>query len=218
MVKSQITQAIDQVISAGIHPILKEQGFKKQGRAFYKRVADLYHVVHVQGSLWNEFDTGRFTINLGLSSPEIAAEWFGGRLPKSPASHRNRLFYERIGSLLPVKADHWWSIGLDTDLAELAQEVGDALRNYGLKFLEWPAFRSTQDLLGALERDELPLSLFGAPTIRTELLGVLLHRAGRVDEAKTVLTNLIAGKEHTLGLKGYVNRIRALGTRLGLAL
>jgi hypothetical protein len=218
MVKSQITEAIDQVVSAGIRPVLKERGFKKQGRTFQKRVGDLYHVVHVQASRRNEFDSGQFTVNLGIASPEIATAWLGGRVPKNPASHRNMLLHERIGFLLPMKKDRWWTIGPDTDLGELAREVSDSLTRHALKFFEIPAFQTTQALLEALERRELQMSLFGAPTIQEELRAVLLHRAGRVDEAETVLTNLLAGKEHKMGLEGYVSRIRDLGARLGFAM
>jgi hypothetical protein len=216
MVKSQITKAIDQVVSIGIHPVLKERGFKKQGRTFQKHVDDLYHVVRIQGSQYNEFDSGQFTINLGIASPEIAAVWRGGKVPKNPASHM--LLYERIGFLLPMKKDRWWRIGPGTDLSELAREVGDSLSRHALKFFEISAFRSTQALLEALEKSELQMRLFGAPTIREELRAVLLHRAGHADEAKTVLISLITGKEHTTGLGGYVRRIRDLGARLGFAI
>jgi len=41
---------------------------------------------------------------------------------------------------------------------------------------------------------------------------------GRVNEAETVLRNLIAGKEHKQGLGRYVARIRELGARLGFDL
>lgn len=213
MVKSQITEAIDQIVSVGIHPVLKKQGFKKRGRTFHKRASDLYHVVCIQGSRYNEFDSGRFTINLGIASPDVTAVWFGGKVRQNPASHM--LFHERIGFLLPMKKDHWWEISPGTNLGELAREVGDSLTGHALKFFEIPAFQSTQALLEALEKSELQMSLFGAPTVREELRAVLLYRTGRVDEARAVLISLITGMEHKRGLGGYVSRIRELGARLG---
>lgn len=216
MGKSQISEAIDQVVSRGVHPVLKKQGFRKQGRTFHKRVADLYHLVRIQGGQYNEFDSGAFTIDLGVASPEIAAVWFGGRVHKNPASHT--LLYERIGFLLPGREDRWWKIEPGIDLDDLAREVGDALAGHALKFFENPAFQSTRALLEALESSELQMSLFGAPTLREELRAVLLHRTGRVEEAKTVLISLIAGKEQEIGLGGYVRRIKGLGARLGFAL
>lgn len=218
VVKSQIADAIDRVVSVGIHPVLREQGFKKQGRTFHRHVGDLYHAVYVQGSRYNEFDSGQFTINLGIASPEIAAMRLGGERVKNPASLRNILLSTRIGCLLPPKKDQWWVIGPDTDLSGLAQQVGEALARHGLEFFERPTFQSTQTLLDALERDELSTSLFGATTIREELHALLLHRAGYVDDAEAVLANLLVGIEHKGYLRGYVNRIRELGARLGFAI
>ncbi|NBD35648.1 MAG: DUF4304 domain-containing protein [Chloroflexi bacterium] len=249
IVKSPITEAIDHIVATGIHPVLKARGFKKRGRTFHRRASDLYHAVRVQASRHNEFDSGRFTINLGIASPEIAAVRLGGREVKNPAGQRNILLYARIGSLLPNQQDKWWPITPETDLSQLAREVGDALgrskkislpkagsfprkkhqvwevlisgttlASYGLAFFEHPAFQSTQALLDALESGALPVGLFGAPTIRDETHALLLHRAGRVDEAETVLVNLIQGKEDKRGLGRYVTRIRELGARLGFDL
>lgn len=212
--KSPIVQAVDHVVSAGIHPILKERGFKKQGRSFHKPVGDLYHVVHVQSNRHNVFDVGKFTINLGVASPEIAALWHGETTSRNPAGHTNLLFTTRIGHLLPSGQDHWWTIEPTTDLDRLAQEVGDCLAQYGLTYFENPAFQSTQALLDPLERDALD----GIPTARVEIRAVLLHREGRADEAQALLAGLIAGKENRRGLGGYVRRIRALAARLGLTI
>lgn len=114
--------------------------------------------MHVQTGRYNEFDTGRFTINLGIASPEIAAIRVGSKI-KNPASQRNMLLFTRIGSLLPTQHDKWWAISPDTDLNRLAQQVGDALATHGLPFFENPAFQSTQALLDALESDTLPVGL-----------------------------------------------------------
>lgn len=217
IVKSHITKAVDHIVATGIHSVLKSRGFKKRGRTFHKRVGDLYHAVRVQASRHNEFDTGRFTINLGIAAPEIAAIRVGSKI-KNPASQRNMLLFTRIGSLLPTQGDQWWMITPATDLSGLAREVGDALTTHGLPFFENPAFQSTQALLDALESGTLPVGLFGAPTIREEIHALLLHRAGRMDEAETVLVNLIAGKEQRQGLEKYVARIRELGARLGFDL
>ncbi len=216
--KAHITETVDYIVSTGIHPVLSARGFKKQGRTFHKRVGDLYHTVHVQASRYNAFDTGRFTINLGVASPEIATMRHGGSRLKNPASQGNRLLTTRIGSLLPIKRDMWWSIDPHTDLDGLAWQIGDALVSYGLTFFENAAFQSRQALLAALESDALAPSLFGAPTIREEVRALLLYSTGRVDEAETALVNLVMGKEHKAGLKKYVNRIKALGARLGFVL
>jgi hypothetical protein len=212
--RSPVTQAIDHVVSAGIHPILKERGFKKQGRSFHKPVGDLYHVVHVQSSRHNAFDVGKFTINLGVSSPDIAALWHGEMTSHNPASHAHLLFSTRIRSLLPSEQDHWWTIEPTTDLDRLAQEVGASLAQYGLTYFQNPAFQSTQALLDSLERD----ALGGIPTAGVEIRAVLLHREGRTDEAQALLAGLIAGKEKRPGLGRYVRRIRALAARLGFTL
>jgi hypothetical protein len=116
VIKAHITEAVDYIVSAGIHSVLSPCGFKKRGRTFHRRVGDLYHTVRVQASRYNAFDTGQFTINLGVASPEIATVKHGGRRLKNPASQGNMLLTTRIGSLLPTKRDTWWRVDPHTDL------------------------------------------------------------------------------------------------------
>ena len=216
-VKSQITRAIDRVVASGIHPLLRENGFKRVGRTFHRPVNDLYHVVQVQSSRQNAFDTGKFTINLCIASPEICALWSGKKQPKNPGSHLNHILIARIGSYLPAKQDYWWSIAPDTDIARLSEEVRQALAHYGLAFFEHALLQSTSALLKGYEQGEIAaIEGIGTDQIRPDLHAVLLSRAGRTEKAQKILKALIAKNQGQTGLERYVRRIRRLGSRLGL--
>ncbi len=216
MARSQTDQTFRQFITTEIHPVLRKLGFRKQAYSFYKSVADLYHVIFFQQGRSDTLCEGRFTINLGIASPEVMAIWQGEKATKDIS--RNILLYERIGFLMPEGSDVWWAIGPDTNLSALADGVRNALMGHGLKFFGRAAFQSTQTLMEALRRNELELNLFGAPTIRDEIHAVLLHRGGHLEEAGAMLASLIAGKENRKGLGGYVSRIRELAARLDLVI
>ncbi len=218
MPRSPILQAIDSVLSGGISPLLQERGFKKKERSFHRRVGDLYHTIHVQASRHNTLNSGKFTLNLGIASPELAELWRDGRAPRNPANPTNSLLSVRIGSLLPGGTARWWEIGPGTDLDALAADLRSALELYALDFFENPAFQSADALLEALEDEELPADLFPVPTARKELHALLLHRAGREQASRSILAGLVDGAEGKRGLGGYVRRIKKLGARLGFIL
>lgn len=132
---SEIARRIDEVIRTGLAPALKAQGYKKAARTFRRREPGHTLVVNVQGSSWNSDDDGSFTLNLGVYFPTVVPflDWM--RAVERP-TEPDCVVRQRIGFVMPLGLDHWWSISPDTDLDALAREVRDAWEQFGRPWLE----------------------------------------------------------------------------------
>ena len=130
---SEVSQSIDQVVRRGLHPLLREQSFKKKGRTFRRDSAGAIQVVNIQGSMTNSGDSGRFTMNLGVYFPAVAR--LVGTETESPLEYECTL-RSRIGRLMPARGDHWWELDAATDVDALAADVADAYRRFGEDWLQ----------------------------------------------------------------------------------
>ncbi len=119
---SDIGKSIDHVIRVGLGGVLREAGFTRRGRTFYRRNAHVVSLTNVQASRYNAGSRGEFTINLGVYFPEAArlAAGEAAEYPSQPECHLRM----RIGHLMSGGHDHWWTINARTNLDRLAAEVG----------------------------------------------------------------------------------------------
>jgi len=127
------TQLIDEVVSLGISPILREHGYKKLRRHFFRETSEgTLHLV-VQASQFNAPDRARFTINLWSYLPAIAAQ-NGEVLISEPQKQRGHAGI-RIGHLLPIQEDFWWDVASSSEVRSVAVDVEQAIRAYALPYL-----------------------------------------------------------------------------------
>jgi hypothetical protein len=132
---SKPNRYIASLVDAGLKRSLKENGYKKQSFTFRQFNTDHIKVVNVQGSPWNSRDETKFTINLGVYFP--GAIKFHDRVTvKEKPYEYDCLVHQRIGFLMPVKRDFWWSIVDKTDIAKLSNETIDVWRKYGQPWLK----------------------------------------------------------------------------------
>jgi len=129
-----ISKIIDETIREGLVPFLKEQGFKKKARTFYREFEERIEVVNVQSSRWNEGDEGRITINLGVYYPGTS-EFLDTPKFKGLPKEYDCTVRTRIGLLLPVPCDLWWKIKGAVD-SHIAVEQRDAVKEYGLPWFQ----------------------------------------------------------------------------------
>lgn len=132
---SQIAKIIDSVVRGHIHPLLKNRGFRKQGRTFHKVGDESTLVVNVQASQRNQGLEGQFTLNLGAYFADIEKISDSHEIHGLPKEY-DCTVRKRIGQTMPGNLDKWWKIQPGGDLAEIGQEVAAALSEYGLPWLE----------------------------------------------------------------------------------
>lgn len=132
---SAISKLIDEVLKLGLTPLMKEQGFRKTGRDYRRRVNDNWDILNVQSSQGNVGPNGKFTINLGVYLPAIS-NLVSSYSPESAPKEYECTIRVRIGSLMPQKADFWWQIHPATDIGNLAKEVSLTTSKYVLDWFE----------------------------------------------------------------------------------
>jgi hypothetical protein len=113
---------------------MKSNGFRKAGHNFSRRADGFWLILNVQSSKWDRGDEGKFTINLGVHSDEVAA------LVGKPSRELMPKEYEcalrsRIGFLMPAKSDYWWQIDSTSDLPAISQDLAMAAVDFGLPWL-----------------------------------------------------------------------------------
>ena len=126
--------------------LMKANGFKKRARNFYKEIdGGVFLLVNVQGSMYNDNQDARYTVNLGVFFPEIyEMVGFGnvGAIPSVPDCSITK----RIGHLKPEKTDYWWQLKPSSNLQQLAADLSRTVEQYGLPWLQSNSSISTASI------------------------------------------------------------------------
>jgi hypothetical protein len=172
-------QPVDEIIALGLKDALKDAGFKKSGRTWHARSDDRIKVIDVQLDKHNTADDQKFTINLGVHFPAVAAALGDAALerPEEWDCHAR----VRIHQLFPSWRE-WWTVpppSRGRDRQRLAKAVSDTVTQRGLP---WLAAVSLQDLCDrgdggrylvspdvALAAAELTMTAEGFQAYRTRL-------------------------------------------------
>jgi hypothetical protein len=130
------TNDMMKVVVAAFAPALKAAGYRKQGARFRDEVsATVVRLVNIQSSQWNMGSEGRFCVNLGVYHRDLAALHDACPVVESPLV-QDCVVQKRLGFLMPVSKDFWWSINDKTDLATLGSEVASAWEKFGKPWLD----------------------------------------------------------------------------------
>lgn len=120
-----------------IADFLKENDFKKRGNHFFKRNGAIGCCLNIQNDKWNNREIIKFTLNIGIFTDSFWLEYENskhtGTVPSFPKEYECAI-RERIGKLLPVKEDKWYSITSGTDVVKRWGEIEHDLTEYILTF------------------------------------------------------------------------------------
>lgn len=171
---SDIAKVIDSIVKDALVKPLKADGYCKKGRNFHLVKESSTRAVNVQASQGNFGDSGRFTLNLGVYLPAVAA-LLGHEVQKGSYPRESECtIRERIGALMPNGRDAWWEIGSETDLSVLTAEVQGAWLRHGKPWLDqaWDDLRKARHLLVEHHRYEAAIAasfLLGESSRATDL-------------------------------------------------
>ena len=128
--------AIDQyklMLRTQFGPALRAHGFKGSGRSYSLPNESHWINVGFQGWRTNTPVEATFTINYAVIRRDVWTDrWeafcrsWGEEIPKVEANKGG----SRIGHLLPIRTDKWWTIDSHSDLSSVAADVIDAIDNY----------------------------------------------------------------------------------------
>lgn len=174
-------EKFNQVIAGTVKPLLKEEGFGKNGMNFYKRKEDLIFLFNFQNSQGNTPGQTKFYINCGIHSTKI--DQVIGKTERSDPKESDCYFRDRISAIVKSEKDGY-VITLETDLHTLGLTVDADLKAAMAMFNN---ITSTDDLI------DLMIEKNGLNNYR-ELFKYLL-----LTESKTQLKQFVKQLQQTFG-------------------
>ena len=199
--KTDIQIKFDRIVREGFTPLLKPLSFKKKALNYYRRLAEVGHIINIQKSSYGDRDNIRFHINIGIFEPKFWAVRYDfkhtGQVPDYP-TEPVCLIRKTINDLRGRK-DLWYEIHNYTDEQKLIKEIQEDIQNYILPFFD--QLNSVQKIFSALEKDPYLLDMPFAPLI-------FYGEYGKAEKAQAVYNQLLQGvnplAERTL--KGYAKK------------
>ena len=187
----------DTIVKEGFTPVLKPLSFKKKALNYYRRLAEVGHIINIQKSSYGDRDNIKFRVNLGVFEPRFWAGSHIGQLPDYP-TEPVCLIRKTINDLRGRK-DLWYEIHNYTDEQKLIKEIQEDIQQYILPFFD--QLDSVEKILSALEKDS---NLLG---ITFDLL-IFYAEHGQKEKAQTVYSQLLQ-KVNPLAkptLEGYAKK------------
>jgi Domain of unknown function (DUF4304) len=200
---------ISSLLNAHVTPPLKEHGFHKKGRTYYRDRGGYQQLINIQAHSHNSFEGGSFTVNLGLFSPELYDVVYDEVLAE-PAQEQHCFLRYRISQIgedgwrrADWQRDEWWEFDHPTDLEALGVSVADSLRRKALSFFEH--LPTAAAMIEAVRQ--------GRHQVDRLTLAVLAKHAGDTGLAQQIVDEQREGNPHPW-MKRNLARI---ATRLGLS-
>jgi hypothetical protein len=133
---SEIAKKIRAIAKLGLGPALKQAAFVRHSTNFSRHFGESLQVVNVQSSQWNSSESGKFTINVGVHFPSIAALLYAkDPMPTKPKEF-HCLLRARVGMLMQGQGDGWWTVTPSTNVEEVSEELMRTCLNEILPWLE----------------------------------------------------------------------------------
>ena len=124
----KLSKIVDGITKAELASLLKQHGFKKKTRNFYRENADRTDVINIQASQWNEGREGQFTVSVGICFPAIS-EIIDAPLIKGLPKEYDCTIRERIGLITEENRDIWWKINTETNQSVLANDLASKVNS-----------------------------------------------------------------------------------------
>lgn len=166
--KTETQEKFDRIIKESFIEILKPLGFKKKANNFYLPLEKIGHIINIQKSYYSTKDDIRFTINVGIFSPEYWLARFNYHNKDVPAypTEPECMIRKRISCMRGLD-DTWYSITKTTDIKELIAEMKYNISGFILPFFE--KLNTVQKLINELEASETLLHTAAKMTFFAEL-------------------------------------------------
>lgn len=196
-----IKSFIDSIIKGAVAPILRAAAYRGSGRNFHKASADLVRLINIQASNSNSGSVGKFTVNLGLFFPSLNAiigPPIKAKLPTEPECDVRM----RIGFLMPVNADHWWTFDTGEDPSKLLSELSIALSVYALPWIE-----KSWTLVNVIEDSTINL--------RPHQIAALAYLNGDPQKTQQLLQELYDNKPASRAFTGSIARKMSINIKKG---
>lgn len=128
--KSILTRRVDGILGGELTTLLRERGFRKQGRLYVAESDTVTRLVEAQLSRWSDEDEARFSINGGVFVPGVVSAYSGREETINPKL-LDCCLSVRIGMLDSTPSDKWWKItASDATPCATDEQIGADIRNH----------------------------------------------------------------------------------------
>ena len=128
----------DTIVKEGFTSLLKPLSFKKKALNYYRRLAEVGHIINIQKSSYGDRDHIRFRINIGIFEPKFWLVEYDfkhtGQVPEYP-TEPDCLIRKTINDLRS-RNDLWYEVDENTNEQELIKRVQEDIQQYILPFLK----------------------------------------------------------------------------------
>lgn len=137
--KTSTRKASLEALISGVATELSVDGFSRSGDCFNRTLDEVIHFIDFQSSRHN---IDKFTINIGILSSNVFQFWAEGSMGARDVWASQIL--RRLGELLPIPQDIWWSLKPARSMAELTMTVIGLIEAAAIPFLN--GLRSNADI------------------------------------------------------------------------
>ncbi len=127
-------EALAELLQEHIVPTLAAEGFERTDETFHRPVQRNWEVIALEHPRAVDGDHIKLGANLAVGIDRLRGtghDWPDGARPAISECH----FCGWLGRLLTGR-DVWWDLRPDTDVAMLGETLSEAIRRYGLPWLE----------------------------------------------------------------------------------
>ena len=136
---SAIQETFKNFLREMIAPRLRQAGLKGSGQNYSLKSGSHWALISFQKSAYSDSENLKFTINIFVVAKE---EWESARneysyFPAKPTAsvHWSIGWHQRIGYLLPINSDYWWTLDENTNLNQLSQQIIDVICNRAIPIM-----------------------------------------------------------------------------------
>jgi hypothetical protein len=189
-----------QIVSEINTSTLKVRGFRKKLNTYMLSTGTSTGFINFQRSVSNTGQKCTFTVNLGVSLHTICS-FFGKSTDDVWEAH----WRERLGQLMPFHRDYWWIIDDKTDWVVLADELREAITQYG--FPELDKYMQESNLYGLWQSGKS----HGITEYQRLLFKAIMEKSWGQQEVmmQTIaeMSQLPNGKSHTAATDVHIEKL-----------
>ncbi|MBH5316492.1 DUF4304 domain-containing protein [Paenibacillus sp. GSMTC-2017] len=193
---------LKQIIKETIAPLLKKEGFRKQGNNFVKAFSEYSATLNIQSSKWNTRNEAEFCFNTGIYVDKLFGTVFLYQQPSFPLEVNSVL---RITSAELSKNNSWYRLTKDTDIQQLKLTITKDICEHIVPHFH--QFENIHDVIKIMELREKE-GFYENP----HYLTVLYYSIGNMEKAQQRMTSVF----HETKLDTQMEFTRELANRLGL--
>lgn len=129
---------VKNVVANSLAAKLRQHGFSKPANVYVRSSGDVFHMVDVQYSRWNDAKEVSFTLNCGVYVPGVTSRLGNLPEPKKPKV-TDCCITVRVGMLTESRLDVWWKVSAGGGVLEdrqIIEEIGSITENTMMLFFE----------------------------------------------------------------------------------